>query len=118
MTQEHHRSDQQQTGSIIEQLDKNILTLSMCNPAKKNALNYAMYSDLSQTLEQAASNAEVHVVILTGTDQAFTSGNDVHAFKARPSTTTAPFFHPVLKATGHFSQTDYCQGEWCCNWDW
>lgn len=90
MTQELHPHEQQQTGSILQQLDNNILTLTICNPAKKNALNYAMYSDLSQALEQAAANAEVHVVILTGAAQAFTSGNDVHAFKARSSTTTEP----------------------------
>lgn len=40
-----------------------------------------MYAALSQALDQAATNQDIHVVVLTGEDSAFTSGNDVNAFE-------------------------------------
>ncbi|WP_202742493.1 enoyl-CoA hydratase [Acinetobacter calcoaceticus] len=77
-------------GVIKQHLDKNILTLTMSNPTKKNAINYEMYSVLSQALDTAAINEEIHVVILTGEGSAFTSGNDVNAFETRNTTSTEP----------------------------
>ncbi|EKU38302.1 MULTISPECIES: enoyl-CoA hydratase [Acinetobacter] len=78
------------TGTIQQHLDKHILTLTMSNPAKKNAINYEMYATLSLALDEAATNQDVHVVVLTGEGSAFTSGNDVNAFETRDTTSTEP----------------------------
>ncbi|MFH4410717.1 enoyl-CoA hydratase-related protein, partial [Acinetobacter baumannii] len=77
MQQNNKTQSELKTGSIQQRLDKNILTITMSNPTKKNAINYEMYAALSQALDQAATNQDVHVVILTGEGAAFTSGNDV-----------------------------------------
>ncbi|HCC8381938.1 TPA: enoyl-CoA hydratase [Acinetobacter baumannii] len=90
MQQNNKTQSELKTGSIQQRLDKNILTITMSNPTKKNAINYEMYAALSQALDQAATNQDVHVVILTGEGAAFTSGNDVNAFKTRDTTSTEP----------------------------
>lgn len=90
MQQDNRSQNELKTGSIHQRLDKNILTLTMSNPTKKNAINYEMYAALSQALDEAATNQDVHVVVLTGEDSAFTSGNDVNAFEKRDTTTSEP----------------------------
>ena len=89
--QQDDKSQNKLTVGVIKQyLDKNILTLTMSNPTKKNAINYEMYSALSQALDEAAINEEVHVVILTGEGSAFTISNDVNSFETRNTTRTEP----------------------------
>jgi len=90
MKQDDKRQNKLITGTIQQRLDKHILTLTMSNPSKKNAINYEMYSALSQALDEAVTNQDVHVVVLTGEGSAFTSGNDVNAFETRNTTSTEP----------------------------
>lgn len=90
MQQDSNSQNKLKIGVIKQHLDNNILTLMMSNPTKKNAINYEMYSALSQALEEAATNQDVHVVVLTGEGSAFTSGNDVNAFETRDTTSTEP----------------------------
>ncbi|QWZ59699.1 enoyl-CoA hydratase [Acinetobacter pittii] len=90
MQQDNRTQNELKTGTIQQFFDRNILTLTMSNPTKKNAINYEMYAALSQSLDQAATNQEVHVVVLTGEDSAFTSGNDVNAFETRDTTSSEP----------------------------
>lgn len=109
MQQDNKTQNQLKTGTIHESFDRNILTLTMSNPTKKNAINYEMYAALSQALDKAATNQDIHVVVLTGEDSAFTSGNDVNAFEKRDITTSAPpRFDCFLKKLGNVSKTDYC----------
>ncbi|QER41126.1 enoyl-CoA hydratase [Acinetobacter suaedae] len=78
------------TGKIDQDLDGKIMTLTMNTLGKKNAISYDMYSAMSHALDQAAVNDEVHVVILTGANQVFTSGNDVNAFSNRKNFGSEP----------------------------
>lgn len=68
------------------QIDINgpVMTLRINRPDKKNALTRAMYTTLSEGLEQAAQNPKVRVVVLTGVPGVFTSGNDLGDFLANP----------------------------------
>jgi enoyl-CoA hydratase/carnithine racemase len=61
-----------------------LLTLTLNRPDKKNALSAAMYQSLADALGAAAANADVRVVVLTGSAGAFTSGNDLGDFLANP----------------------------------
>jgi enoyl-CoA hydratase/carnithine racemase len=61
-----------------------VLTLKLNRPAKKNALSAAMYQSLADALGHAATQNDVRVVILTGGEAAFTSGNDLADFLANP----------------------------------
>ncbi|MFL9531518.1 enoyl-CoA hydratase [Acinetobacter baumannii] len=90
MQQNNKTQSELKTGTIHKYFDRNILTLTMSNATKKNAINYEMYAALSQALDQAATNQDIHVVVLTGEDSAFTSGNDVNAFEKRDTTTSEP----------------------------
>lgn len=47
---------------------------------RKNALNLAMYQALSAHLHKAAQTDSVRVIVLTGSEDCFTSGNDLSDF--------------------------------------
>ncbi|MFN3769527.1 MAG: enoyl-CoA hydratase [Ectopseudomonas guguanensis] len=66
--------------------DGGLLTLRMHRPDKKNALTRAMYAGMAEVLDQAAADPSVRVVLLTGGEQCFTSGNDVADFIQAPPT--------------------------------
>lgn len=53
---------------------------------KKNALDIEMYDAIRVALEEAASDAEVRVVLLAGADGMFTAGNDIADFLNNPPT--------------------------------
>jgi enoyl-CoA hydratase/carnithine racemase len=63
-----------------------VRTLQLHRPEKKNAFTHAMYEALTEALARADADAGVHVVVLTGTPGAFTAGNDLQDFLARPPT--------------------------------
>jgi enoyl-CoA hydratase/carnithine racemase len=65
---------------IQQQLAEGVLTLSMQRFDKKNALNLAMYRQLSAALQQAVADPAVRVVLLQGNEQCFSSGNDLQDF--------------------------------------
>lgn len=54
--------------------------ISINRPEKKNALSQQMYRELTQALEQAQQEETVRVVLLTGTDNCFSAGNDLQDF--------------------------------------
>ncbi len=61
-----------------------ILTLRFNRPEKKNALTLAMYVALVEALKWANEKDAVRVVLLTGGDGCFTSGNDLVDFMHSP----------------------------------
>lgn len=61
-----------------------VYTIRFNRPEKKNALNLAMYTALVEGLRQADGDDGVRVVLLTGTDGCFTSGNDLADFMTSP----------------------------------
>ncbi|RZG81450.1 enoyl-CoA hydratase-related protein [Acinetobacter venetianus] len=90
MQQEDDLNTQITSGTICQIQVGKVLTLTINTPNKKNAINYDMYLALSEALDQAAINDEIHVVLLTGANQIFTSGNDVNAFKNRNTHSSQP----------------------------
>jgi enoyl-CoA hydratase/carnithine racemase len=54
--------------------------LSISRPARRNALDKATYNALSAALIEADADASVRVVVLTGAEGCFTSGNDLADF--------------------------------------
>jgi enoyl-CoA hydratase/carnithine racemase len=64
-----------------------VSTLTLNNPAKHNAMNFAMWQALPELLQKAAEDRATRVLILTGAgDRAFCSGNDVSEFDKVRST--------------------------------
>lgn len=62
----------QQRGAVLE--------LSLNRPEKKNALSQQMYRQLTAALSQAAADDSIHVVLLHGSRDCFSAGNDLQDF--------------------------------------
>lgn len=56
--------------------DAGVLTLTLHNPARKNAIGPVMVNELLHALEGAAGDDAVRVVVLTGAGDAFCAGGD------------------------------------------
>ncbi len=66
--------------SIKVSTEDGVLSLTLNRPDKKNALNKQMYQQLVQQLQQAAQDDAVKVVLLQGSAECFSSGNDLADF--------------------------------------
>jgi enoyl-CoA hydratase/carnithine racemase len=62
-----------------------ILTISLHRPEKKNALSLAMYVAMTAALRAGHADATVRAVVLQGTADCFTSGNDIADFVSGPT---------------------------------
>jgi enoyl-CoA hydratase/carnithine racemase len=65
---------------VIINIAEGILNLNLNRPTKKNALTQSMYLELDLALKESINNPEVKVVLLTGSEGNFTSGNDLKEF--------------------------------------
>lgn len=68
------------TDLIVTEQKDGVLLIRMNRPDKKNALNVEMYDAMSAALAQADEDEATRAVILTGTGDAYTSGNDLADF--------------------------------------
>ncbi|TAM13064.1 MAG: enoyl-CoA hydratase [Nevskiaceae bacterium] len=68
------------TDDIQTRLEDGVLILRLNRPTKKNAVTLPMYSKLGDALLDAAHNTAVRVVVLTGHENGFSSGNDLADF--------------------------------------
>lgn len=63
--------------------DRGILTITLSNPGKKNALTPAMNEELCHIFDDAWKDKNVSVIILTGEGDAFCSGADVSGMASK-----------------------------------
>lgn len=79
-----------------------VRTIVINRPEKKNALTLAMYRRLTEELELVSEDPAVRVVVVTGVDGVFTSGNDLADFQTvRVDGEDAPVFR-FLEALPRF----------------
>ncbi|MEM7343178.1 MAG: enoyl-CoA hydratase [Chloroflexota bacterium] len=79
------------TDHILTSQEGAILRIQINRPDKKNALKSTMYRALADALVLADSERSIRVVFITGTDDSFTSGNDLMDFvNARPADEASP----------------------------
>ena len=69
---------------IRSELAGRVARLRFDRPDKKNAITAEMYLQLAEALAAADADAEVRAILLHGTAECFTSGNDVADFLQRP----------------------------------
>ncbi|WP_106802726.1 MULTISPECIES: enoyl-CoA hydratase-related protein [unclassified Pseudomonas] len=82
------------TDAILQYRERGLLTLQLNRPDKKNALTRAMYTLLAEALEQADADADVRSVLIQGSSECFTAGNDIADFLEQPpSDLDSPPFH-------------------------
>ena len=67
-----------------------VAVLQLNRPARLNAINDVMVSELTQTLAALGSDSSVNAVILTGAGRGFCSGIDMRDFGPRIPGATAP----------------------------
>lgn len=60
------------------QLDTKVLTVTLDRPARKNALTFELYRELTDLFGSLQTDATVKAVVLTGAGADFCSGGDVH----------------------------------------
>lgn len=65
---------------IQTHIGQGVLTISLNRPDKKNALSQQMYRQMTSALQQAQHNSDVNVVLLQGTAECFSAGNDLADF--------------------------------------
>lgn len=70
-----------------------VLRIGINRPEKLNAINRQMYSEMAAALIQAEHDPEVRVVLIHGSADCFTSGNDLRDFAEDPPTSAdSPVF--------------------------
>jgi enoyl-CoA hydratase/carnithine racemase len=85
------------TDAIQLERERGLLTLRLNRPDKKNALTRAMYSHLADALKQADIDPDINAVLITGSAECFTAGNDIADFiQQPPSNLDSPVFHFML----------------------
>jgi len=83
--------------AIEVERERGLLTLRLNRPEKKNALTRAMYSHLAEALKQAGADPEINAVLITGSAECFTAGNDIADFiQQPPGNLDSPVFHFML----------------------
>jgi len=65
------------------QIDSGIATVTMHRPQARNAINPAMRRAIRSSLADLETNDDVHVMILTGADPAFSAGLDLKVLAAQ-----------------------------------
>ncbi|MCC6340123.1 MAG: enoyl-CoA hydratase/isomerase family protein [Acidimicrobiia bacterium] len=61
---------------VVERAD-GVVTVTLNRPAKKNAINGAMWSELSQVFDEVAHDPDDRVLVVTGAGDGFCSGADL-----------------------------------------
>ena len=72
------------TDAILLHRERGLLTLQLNRPDKKNALTRAMYTQLAEALEQADADSAISAVLIQGSSECFTAGNDIGDFLEQP----------------------------------
>ncbi|MGY2175450.1 enoyl-CoA hydratase-related protein [Pseudomonas azotoformans] len=72
------------TDAILQHRERGLLTLQLNRPDKKNALTRAMYMQLAEALEQADADEAIRCVLIQGSSDCFTAGNDIGDFLEQP----------------------------------
>ncbi len=75
---------------VILSVEDHVATITLNRPDVRNALNFPAYGQLERHLKAASADPEVRCVIVTGTDPAFCSGDDVREIMAAPKPAVAP----------------------------
>lgn len=73
------------TENVLAAVQNRIATIRINRPDKKNALTREMYVAMTDAIRRAGEDASVRVILLSGSDDCFTAGNDIADFaNAKP----------------------------------
>jgi enoyl-CoA hydratase/carnithine racemase len=86
------------TDGLIVTRTGHVMEIRFNRPEKKNALTRAMYDGVVAAFESAENDPAIRVIIMTGTGDTFTSGNDIKDFQRRAAASNASAVSPFLTA--------------------
>ena len=66
--------------TIRIEISGHVATLTVCRPAKRNALDLELLKELSAACDTVELNADIRAVVLTGEGQSFSAGGDIGAW--------------------------------------
>jgi enoyl-CoA hydratase/carnithine racemase len=72
--------------NVLARTESRIGVVELARPDKKNAITAEMYGQLAEALTAADANPQVRAILLHGTAECFTAGNDLSDFLERPPT--------------------------------
>jgi enoyl-CoA hydratase/carnithine racemase len=75
-----------------------VLEILFNRPEKKNALTGPMYAAVAEAFRRADQDPSIRVVLITGTGDTFTAGNDIKDFQGRAATNEPTHASPFLAA--------------------
>lgn len=86
---------------IRYRLDGAVFILQIHRPEKKNAITHTMYKALAESLKEADVTPAVKVIMLCGSADCFTSGNDINDFVSHaehaPERAPVPFMKTIAQ---------------------
>jgi enoyl-CoA hydratase/carnithine racemase len=68
--------------NVLVSAENRIQTIRIHRPDKKNALTREMYVAMTEALRKADQDPSVRAILLTGSEECFTAGNDIADFAA------------------------------------
>lgn len=74
------------TDTVLQSLDRGLLTITMNRPDRRNAINAEMSAGLIEAARRAASDPDVRAVLLRGAGGTFCVGGDVKSMAENKST--------------------------------
>ncbi|MCL4182392.1 MAG: enoyl-CoA hydratase [Burkholderiaceae bacterium] len=72
------------TADIVASSAGGIATIALNRPARKNAITAPMYQALADALRAAGDDATIRCIVIHGTPEVFTAGNDLEDFLNDP----------------------------------
>lgn len=61
---------------LFERPEKGVLLVKMNRPERLNAMNYRMHTELNRLWDDVSRDTRTNVIVLTGSGEGFSSGND------------------------------------------
>jgi enoyl-CoA hydratase/carnithine racemase len=86
------------TEELVVTSANGVMEIRFNRPEKKNALTRAMYEGVVAAFASADDDPAIRVILLTGTGDTFTSGNDIKDFQQRASSRNSPAASSFLTA--------------------
>lgn len=75
------------TGAVLCVREAAVATVILSNPGKLNAIDFAMWQELTAVVNDLAADRQVRCVVLRGEgEQAFAAGGDIEEFRVRRDT--------------------------------
>ena len=92
------------TDDVVITRDGGVMEIRFNRPEKKNALTRAMYAAVVDAFTGADADPSVRALLLTGTGETFTSGNDIKDFQQRVASNSQSAASPFLTALSNLKK--------------